>query len=138
KCWIIWAFDRRPSHRRAAPWSHGMARDITGRLYALVANEEDARVCTDISDNACREVPGNFLLMLCSQVLTSIGDLLIDPKTILAWLLPAIGAPAALVSALVPIRESGSMIPQLVIGAWVRGHPRRKQFWVLGSVLQGV
>lgn len=115
-----------------------MAKDTTERLYALIANEEDARVCTDISDNACREVPGNFLLMLCSQILTSIGDLLINPKTILAWLIPAVGAPAVLVSALVPIRESGSMIPQLAIGAWVRGHPRRKQFWVLGSLLQGV
>ena len=72
-----------------------MAKDTTERLYALIANEEDARVCTDIADNACREVPGNFLLMLCSQILTSIGDLLINPKTILAWLIPAIGAPSA-------------------------------------------
>src|SRR5690554_449876 len=99
-----------------------MLRNTSERFYSLVANEEDARVCTDISDDACREVPGNFLLMLCSQVLTSIGDLLINPKTVLAWLIPALGAPAALVSLLVPIRESGSMIPQLAIGAWVRQH----------------
>lgn len=115
-----------------------MLRNTSERFYSLVANEEDARVCTDISDDACREVPGNFLLMLCSQVLTSIGDLLINPKTVLAWLIPALGAPAALVSLLVPIRESGSMIPQLAIGAWVRQHPQRKPFWVLGAVLQGV
>ena len=30
------------------------------RLYALVANDEDARTCRDISEAACREVPGNF------------------------------------------------------------------------------
>lgn len=115
-----------------------MLRNTSERFYSLVANEEDARVCTDISDDACREVPGNFLLMLCSQVLTSIGDLLINPKTVLAWLIPALGAPAALVSLLVPIRESGSMIPQLAIGAWVRQHSQRKPFWVLGALLQGV
>ncbi|MCK9537669.1 hypothetical protein [Dokdonella sp.] len=108
------------------------------RLYALVANEEDARVCTDISDAACREVPGNFLRMVGANVLTKIGDLLIDPKTVLAWLVVAVGAPAALVGILVPIRESGSMIPQLAIGAWVRHYPLRKWFWVLGSVLQGI
>lgn len=108
------------------------------RLYALVANEEDARTCTDISDEACREVPGNFFRIVLANVLTKIGDLLINPKTVLAWLIVAVGAPAALVGVLVPIRESGSLIPQLAIGAWVRRHPIRKGFWVLGAALQGL
>lgn len=107
-------------------------RDPADQLYSLIANEEDARACTDISDDACREVPRNFFLILGSLVLTKLGDLLISPKTVLAWLLGAIGAPA-LVAWLVPIRESGSLIPQMVIGAWVRRKPVRKWFWVLGS-----
>ena len=110
----------------------------TERLYALVANEEDARVCTDISEQACREVPGNFFRIILANMLTKIGDLLISPKTVLAWLIVAVGAPEALVGVLVPIRESGSLIPQLVIGAWVRQHPVRKGFWVLGAILQGL
>lgn len=108
------------------------------RLYGLVANEEDARTCTDISEQACREVPGNFLRLILANGLTKIGDLLINPKTVLAWLIVAVGAPPALVGVLVPIRESGSLIPQLAIGAWVRRHPVRKGFWVLGAVLQGL
>lgn len=108
------------------------------QLYALVANEEDARACRDISDEACREVPGNFVLIMASLVLTKLGDLLISPKTVLAWLMGTVGAPAALVAWLVPIRESGSMIPQLAIGAWVRQHPTRKGFWVAGSLAQGL
>ena len=107
------------------------------RLYTLVANEEDARACTDISDDACRVVPGNFFLMLCSLVLTKTGDLLASPKIVLAWLLGSVGAPPFLIAWLVPIRESGSLIPQLAIGAWVRRHPRRAVFWVLGSAMQG-
>ncbi len=110
----------------------------TDRLYALVANEEDARVCTDISEDACREVPGNFFRIILANVLSKVGDLLISPKTVLAWLIVAVGAPQALVGVLVPIRESGSLIPQLVIGAWVRRHPVRKGFWVLGAILQGL
>lgn len=106
--------------------------DATERLYSLIANEEDARVCTDIPDEACREVPRNFFLILGSNILTKLGDLLVSPKTVLAWLLSAIGAPA-LVAWLVPIRESGSMIPQMVIGAWVRRKTVRKWFWTLGS-----
>ncbi len=107
-------------------------RNAIDQAYRLIANEEDARVCTDIPEAACREVPRNFFLILGSNVLTKLGDLLISPKTVLAWLLSAIGAPA-LVAWLVPIRESGSMIPQMVIGAWVRQKPIRKWFWTLGS-----
>jgi hypothetical protein len=113
-------------------------RETLDRLYALVANDEDARTCTDISEQACQEVPGNFFRIIVANVLTKIGDLLINPKTVLAWLMGALGAPAALVGVLVPIRESGSLIPQLMIGAWMRRHPVRKGFWVLGAVLQGL
>ena len=81
------------------------------RLYALVANEEDARACTEISDDACRVVPGNFFLTLCSLVLTKIGDLLVSPKIVLSWLLGSVGTPPFLIAWLVPIRESGSLIP---------------------------
>ena len=108
------------------------------RLYGLIANEENARACKDISDQACTEVPRNFFLILCSQTLTSLGDLLTSPKTILTWLMTAVGAPAALIAWLVPIRESGSMLPQLLIGAWVRQHALRKPFLVLGAIIQAL
>ncbi|WP_166268114.1 MFS transporter [Marinobacter caseinilyticus] len=110
-------------------------RDATDKLYALIANEEDARACKDISDSACRDVPKNFFLILASLVLTKLGDLLVSPKTVLAWLLTTIGAPG-LVAWLVPIRESGSLVPQMAIGAWVRRKPVRKWFWVSGSLGQ--
>ncbi len=116
-----------------------MASDkLLDTLYQKVANDEDARTCTDISDAACREVPGNFFRIISANTLTKIGDLLINPKTVLAWLIGAVGAPASLAGLLVPIRESGSLIPQLMIGALVRRYPVRKGFWVLGAALQGV
>jgi hypothetical protein len=82
-------------------------------------------------------VPGNFVRILASLVMTSVGDMLASPKVVLAWLLGAVGAPAALTSWLVPVRESGSLIPQLLIGAWVRRHAWRARFWVLASLAQG-
>ena len=106
------------------------------KLYSLVANEGDARACRDISESACLEVPGNFFRVLLSLVLTKAGDLLISPKTVLVWLLVVTGSPAALTALLVPIRESGSMVPQLIIAAFVRRHARRKRFWVVGALLQ--
>ncbi|WP_416383196.1 MFS transporter [Marinobacter sp. F4218] len=112
-------------------------RDHIDQLYSLIANEEDARVCKDIPEEACREVPRNFFLILASNVLTKLGDLLISPKTVLAWLMSTVGAPA-LVAWLVPIREAGSLVPQMVIGAWVRRKAVRKWFWTLGSFGQAV
>jgi len=113
------------------------ARHPVEQLYGLIANEEDARVCKDIPEEACQEVPRNFFLILAANVLTKLGDLLISPKTVLAWLMSAVGAPA-LVAWLVPIRESGSLVPQMVIAAWVRRKAVRKGFWTIGSFGQAV
>ena len=35
-------------------------------LYATLVNEEDARVCREIPDTACREVPRNFFLLIAT------------------------------------------------------------------------
>lgn len=105
-------------------------------IYAMVANEEDARICTDISEDACRVVPKNFFLIIISQSLTQLGDALSNPKTVLAWLMSYINAPVALIGFLVPIRESGSMLPQIVIASYVRRLPIRKWVWVVGSLMQ--
>ena len=111
----------------------GPARDI----YGLLTGDEDARVCTDIPAEACREQPRNYLLHIGSLTGTSIGDLLASPKLVLAWLLTHVGAPAFMLGLLVPIRESLSLLPQLFIAKRIREVPVRKWFWVIGSIAQG-
>lgn len=73
-----------------------------------------------------------------TQFLTKIGDAVANPKTVLAWLMSALAAPALFTALLVPIRESGSMIPQLVIARWVRRQPKRKWVFVIGCILQAM
>lgn len=70
--------------------------------------------------------------------LTKVGDRIIDPKTVLAWFLETVAAPAAFIGLLVPIRESGSLLPQAAISPWVARHERRTRVWVLGAVGQAV
>jgi hypothetical protein len=110
--------------------------NLTEDLYAKLVNEEDARVCREIPEEACHEVPRNFFLLIGSYLLTKLGDSIANPKTTLTWMMDAIGAPVALTGLLVPVRESGSLIPQLVIAAYVRRQPVRKWVWVVGSLLQ--
>jgi MFS family permease len=113
-----------------------MASSLSEGIYARLVDEEDARVCRDISEEACVEVPRNFFLLVVSSFLTKLGDAIADAKTTLPWLMSALGAPVALTGLLVPIRESGSLIPQLAIAAYVRRQPVRKWAWVVGAVLQ--
>ena len=105
-------------------------------LYEKLTNEEDARLCRDIDERACRESPRSFFYLLTSYFLTKLGDAIASPKTTLAWLTTAVGAPAFVLGLLVPIRESGSLIPQLFVGGIIRRLPVRKWVWVAGSVIQ--
>jgi MFS family permease len=108
------------------------------QAYQKLVNEEDARVCRDIEDAACRVVPGNFFLHVISQFLTKLGDAVANPKTVLAWMLSSLAAPGVFTAFLVPIRESGSLIPQLIIGSYVRRLTMRKWTFVVGCLLQGL
>lgn len=82
--------------------------------------------------------PGNFLKHVLSLTSTKTGDGLMDPKLVLAWLLTTLGTPAALLGWLVPLREAGSLLPQLFTAGWLRSRPQRKWAWAAGSVVQGV
>lgn len=109
---------------------------VVDRLYRSLVEEEDARVCKDIPEEACTDVPRNFFKLGIAQTLTKLADELTSAKTVLPWLLTSLGAPPFWIGFLVPIRESGSLLPQMVIGAAVRRRPRRKEVWVLGGMLQ--
>ena len=117
-----------------------MERDVAvaDRIYSLLVEEEDARVCRDIPKEACHEQPRAFFAQLGAQSLTKLGDALTSSRLVLAWMLSAIGSPPILISMLVPLRESLSLLPQLFVAQWIREYPVRKWFWVAGSVGQAL
>lgn len=107
-------------------------------VYEKIVNSEDARACKAIDESACKVVLGNFIKIIIAQFFTSLGDAIINPKVTLPWVMQSVGAPLYLVAWLVPIRESGSLLPQLAIASFVRRIPIRKWVWVAGSALQAV
>lgn len=70
--------------------------------------------------------------------LSKLADGLLDPKLVLSWLAGAIGVPAVFIGMLVPIREAGALLPQLVIGARLRAMRQRRWVWIAGSAVQGL
>mgnify|MGYP003645374984 CR=1 FL=1 len=115
-----------------------MTQALHRKAYEMLTSEDDGRVCKDIPDEACREQPGNFLTHVLSLAATKSGDGLADPKLVLSWLLGALGAPSWLVGLLVPVREAGALLPQLVTAGYLRSLPRRKWAWAAGSAVQGL
>ena len=109
-----------------------------GLAYDQITGDEDARVCKDIPDAACRHQPRNFFAYLFANFLSKVADELSSARLILPWLLGSLGAPAAFVGFLVPIREAGVLLPQLAVAAYIRRLPRRKGVWLLGAVLSAI
>ena len=113
-----------------------MSEPLLDRVYDGLFDDDDGRVCRDIDDAACTDLPRNFFTLTAGAALTKLGDALINPKATLPWLLAAMGAPAWMASVVLPLRESGSMLPQLAIGGIVRALPMRKWAWVGGCLGQ--
>lgn len=70
--------------------------------------------------------------------LQGIGDQLVNAKTVLPWVFSATGVPAFITALLVPIRESGSMLPQAAITGWVISKKRRATVWSIGAIIQAL
>jgi predicted MFS family arabinose efflux permease len=107
-------------------------------IYEKMMNEEDARVCKAIDEEACKVVPGNFFITIISYFFTKLADSVANMKVIIPWLMESLNVPLFLISFLVPIKESGSLLPQLLIAAYVRKLPIRKYMWSLGSFIQAL
>jgi hypothetical protein len=84
------------------------------------------------------DVAANGLRQIAAQALQSTGDQVVAAKTVLPWLFSALGVPGVLVGLLVPIRESGSMLPQAALVPLVRRRRVRKWLWVTGAAGQAL
>lgn len=102
--------------------------------------DDDGRADTDggLTDTAAEREPASFTRHAGSLAGTKLADGLLDPKLVLSWLLGNLGASSVLTGLLVPIREAGSLLPQLVIAPRIHAMARRKWAWAAGSLVQGV
>lgn len=105
------------------------------RLYTRLVTRVDPAE-TALPGDVQRDVPRNGLRLVAANTLQSSGDQMVSASTVLPWLFHVIGVPAALVGLLVPIRESGSMLPQAFLTPLVVRVRRRKWVFVTGAGVQ--
>lgn len=78
----------------------------------------------------------NIKRQLVAMLLTKTGDQFVNTKTVLPWVMGAVGAPVYLIGLLVPVRESLSMLPQFALAGYIRSLPYRKPAWIFGALIQ--
>ena len=91
-----------------------------------------------LDEQARAAEPANFLRHGGSLSATKLADGLLDPKLVLSWLVTNLGASSGLVGLLVPIREAGALLPQLITAPRIHAMARRKWAWAGGSLVQGL
>lgn len=112
-----------------------MQSDVVRGAFERVAGAEEP--AQDLAPEARTHEAANGLRHVISLSMTKVSDGLIDPKLMLSWLLTSLGAPAIYAGALVPIRESGALLPQIALAGRVEQMRYRKWAWVVGSAGQG-
>ena len=83
-------------------------------------------------------VPKNFVLNVLNGTATKLAEQLASPGLILPWLLVTLSTHTALTGLLVPVRQAGALLPQLVVSGQIRRFPVRKWLWVSGGTTQAL
>lgn len=79
-----------------------------------------------------------YALNVANGGCTKLAEQLASPELVLPWLLGAIGAPAGLVALLVPVKQAGSLVPQLAVSGLIRRLGRRKWAWTSAGAAQAL
>ncbi|MDO5634182.1 MAG: MFS transporter [Micrococcus sp.] len=106
------------------------------RVYTALIRQRDEQALDELPDAVRRDVPANGTRMVAAHALQSSGDQAVSPSTVLPWVFATLGVPSALVGLLVPLRESGSMLPQALLTPVVLRARHRKWVFVAGSAIQ--
>jgi hypothetical protein len=111
---------------------------LVDRVYARLVRSAapDPADVAALPGDADRWIAHNAVHTVGALTLTKVGDRIVDAKTVLTWLLGAVGAPAGLTGLLVPVRESGALLPQVLVARVVAGRPRRQPTWLVGALGQ--
>lgn len=112
---------------------------ITNRAYAVLSGDDQTdRLCEAIPESACTNLPRNYLLNVSNGACSKLAEQVAGPNVVLPWLLAAMGAPAFLIGLLMPVKQAGSLLPQLAVAGLIRSAPRRKYYWVFSGLTQAM
>ncbi|SEA07887.1 hypothetical protein SAMN02910418_00890 [Bowdeniella nasicola] len=110
-------------------------KPLIDRLLQRDAEHEDAH---ELNEEARHNIRHNSMTFVLANAMQNIADQAAKASTVLPWVIAATGAPGWMTGLLVPIRESGSMLPQAAMQPWVRSRRTRAGIWIAGAIGQAV
>ena len=69
---------------------------------------------------------------------TKLAEQLASPGVVLPWLLSSLGIPAGFSAWLVPLKNTGSLFPQLLMASRIKQAQKSHPFWVFAGITQGI
>lgn len=111
--------------------------DLKKYLSGVLADDDDLdRACKSIPVESCKEVPRNFRTNVCNGAASKLAEQLAGPNLILPWLFQLLGTPIWMFGFLMPIKQTFSLLPQMVVAGQIRQLARRKWVWVGSGIVQ--
>ncbi|MCH8503022.1 MAG: MFS transporter [Ectothiorhodospiraceae bacterium] len=104
----------------------------------LSGDDSDERACEAIPDSACTDVPKNYVYNVGNGAASKLAEQIGGPNLVLPWLLATIGTPAFIIGFLMPIKQAGSLAPQLLVSGQIRRLALRKWAWVGAGLTQAL
>lgn len=109
------------------------------QLTVWLEQRLSSRIGDNLQDKSSRsDLMRAILVLVTSTFLTKTADTLANPKITLTALLQSLGAPVQLISLLVPLRESGALLPQVWLAGFVLRAQRIAPLYSMGTLIQGL
>lgn len=114
-----------------------MIRALKKHLLGVLAGDDALdRACSSIPPEACREVGWNLRANICNGAASKLAEQLAGPNLILPWLFQLLGTPVWMFGFLQPIKQSCSLLPQMLVAGQIRRLALRKWVWVGSGLVQ--
>ncbi|WP_321368498.1 MFS transporter [uncultured Desulfuromusa sp.] len=106
-------------------------------LSGVLSRDDDLdRACHSIPEESCRESSRNFSINVCNGAASKLAEQIAGPNLILPWLFQLLGTPVWMFGFLMPIKQSFSLLPQMIVAGQIRQLAKRKWIWVGSAVVQ--
>lgn len=114
-----------------------MIRALKKHLLGVLAGDDALdRACMSIPEEACSEVGWNFRVNVGNGAVSKLAEQIAGPNLILPWLFQLIGTPVWMLGFLLPIKQTFSLLPQMLVAGQIRRLTVRKWVWAGAGLSQ--
>lgn len=109
-------------------------------VFKSVLSDDDSldRACKSIPEEACRHSARNYKANLMNGAASKLAEQTAGPNLVIPWLLQAIGAPVWILGFVMPLKQTFSLLPQMITAGYIRTLSIRKTVWTVSGFLQAL